>query len=168
MVRKFETPEPLSDERWIDIDNRWYERLELVGSLIPPGASVLDLGAGAQGLRQLVSGPYTPADLFLRTRDTRPFSMEADVYPEGRWDVVVMSGVLEYATKPEKVMREVRSLAPLVILTYQVVGRVTNERLRVGFRNHLSEAQLRRLCQRAGFRFQPVMPWGRQGIYRLT
>lgn len=168
MLDESKTPEQLSDERWMDIGNRWYERLELVGSLIPSGASVLDLGAGAQGLRELVSGPYTPADLFLRTRDTVPFNMEADVYPSGRWDVVVMSGVLEYASKPEKVMQEVRSLAPLVILTYQIVGRKTNERLRVGFRNHLSEPQLKRICQRSGFHFQPVMPWGRQGIYRLT
>lgn len=168
MSETSELPNPPSDGRWLDIGNRWYERLELVGTLIPRGASVLDLGAGAQGLRELVSGPYTPADLFLRTRDTLPFSMDEDVFPSGRWDVVVMSGVLEYARNPEKVMREVRNLAPLVILTYQVVGRVTRERLRVGMHNHLSESQLRRLCQRAGFRFQPVMAWERQGIYRLT
>src|SRR6188508_657981 len=94
MSETSELPNPPSDDRWLDIGNRWYERLELVGTLIPRGASVLDLGAGAQGLRELVSGPYTPADLFLRTHDTLHFSMDEDIYPKGRWDVVVMSGVL--------------------------------------------------------------------------
>jgi hypothetical protein len=168
MRELYEAPKPLSPDRWSDIGNRWYERLELVGSLIPRGASVLDLGAGAEGLRSLVSGPYTPADLFTRSADTLPFDMEADIVPSGHWDCVVMSGVLEYATQPQRVMERVRPLAPLVLLTYQIVGRVTKERVRVGFNNHLSEMQLRALCKRAGFgHFVPMMAWGRQGIYRL-
>ncbi len=169
MLGELEAPKPHSPDRWRDIDNRWYERLELVGSLIPRGASVLDLGAGAEGLRELVSGPYTPADLFERSADTLPFDMEADIVPQGHWDCVVMSGVLEYATKPQRVMERVRPLAPLTLLTYQITGRPTRERHRAGFHNHLTEMQLRHLCKRAGFgHFQPMLAWGRQGIYRLT
>jgi len=150
------------------IENRWQERLEIVGSQIPDGASVLDLGAGAQGLRELVNGPYTPADAVPWTADTLAFDMDEDVYPEGRWDIAVMAGVLEYATDPERVLKRVRRLAPVVLLTYQTVHRPTIERNRMGFSNHLSATRLERLCRRARFQPTRVGRWRNQTVYRLT
>lgn len=128
---------------------------------------MLDLGAGAQGLRELVDH-YTPADLSPRTPDSLPFDMERDIYPEGSWDVAVLSGVLEYATSPGKVLSKVRPLAPTLILSYQTVTRPTLERAKADFRNHLDPSQLERLCRLAGFKPELVDHWQRQSIYRLT
>ena len=57
---------------WSDVGNRWPSRIAAVAALIPPGSSVLDIGAGAQGLRNALppSCAYTPADLQQRTPDT--------------------------------------------------------------------------------------------------
>lgn len=154
--------------RWMDIEDRWRERLELIADLIPQGSSVLDLGCGAQGLRQLVDGPYTPADIHPRTPDTLPFDMHREVYPQGQWDIAVLSGVLEYASHPLRVLRRVRPLAPKAILTYQTVSRPTHERSAADFRNHLSHLGLLRLCRRAGYDAELVGRWNRQSLYRLT
>lgn len=99
--------------RWRAVGDRWPTRLALVASFIPPGSSVLDLGAGARALRDhLPEGcEYTPADL-------PEFDMNAGLWPEGAFDVAVMAGVLEYADRPDEALLRLRELAPLAIVTY--------------------------------------------------
>ena len=61
-------------DRWQDVADRWPERCAVVAQMLPAGR-VLDLGAGAQGLRQHVpADAYTPADLYQRTPDTLPIA----------------------------------------------------------------------------------------------
>lgn len=99
--------------RWAGVGDRWPTRNAAVARLIEPGSSVLDLGAGAQGLRAALPDDcdYTPADL-------PEFDMNGGDWPSGWFDVVVMSGVLEYADDPEEVFERLRSLAPRAIITY--------------------------------------------------
>jgi len=153
----------LLEDRWSGVDNRWSDRLELVASHVPNGAKVLDLGAGKQGLKELLpSCTYTPADL-------PDFDMNANRFPQGRWDVVVAAGVLEYADRPQEVLKAVRRLAPTTLLTYQTMsGKVTRGRARSGFHNHLSRTSLERMIRKAGFRPEKVGVWENQDIYRLT
>jgi hypothetical protein len=156
-----------SEQRWSE--DAWHERLELIADLIPQGASVLDLGAGAQGLRDLVTGPYTPADLTSRTPDTLPFNVETDTYPVGQWDVVVASGVFEHIANPDKAIEVMRGLAPTAIVTYQPSpGKATKERIRNGWHSHLTSEELEALCRHAGFKVELAARWQRQLIYRLT
>ena len=105
---------------WSDVRDEWPERSAAVAALIPPGASVLDLGSGAQGLARRLdpSCRYTPADLVARTPDTLRFDMAAGIWPVGRWDVVVMAGVLEYAPDAADAFRRLEQLAPVAIVTY--------------------------------------------------
>src|SRR5690606_6161085 len=88
-------------ERWARPDNldvSW-ERLPLAAApLIPPGARVLDLGAGREALERHLPADavYVPADVVARTPRTVVVDVNAGEFPEGTYDVVVMLGLLEY------------------------------------------------------------------------
>lgn len=86
---------------------------------MPAGSRVLDLGAGAASLGQYLdpSCAYFPVDL-------PAFDMNLGAWPEGRFDVVTMTGVLEYAHDPAEVFHRLRTLAPLAIVTYTHGGRI--------------------------------------------
>lgn len=158
-------------DRWSEVPNLWAERLAALAAQVPNGSTVLDLGAGSQGLREALhpSCRYTPADLAQRTPDSLPFDMERGIYPDGRWDVVVASGVLEYATRPLEVLSATRRLAPTVLLTYEPLrGRITRNRVRSGWHNHLTRSNLERMFGKAGFRSKQIGEWQRQSIYRLV
>ncbi len=161
---------------WSDADDRWPARNAEIARHIPPGSKVIDLGAGAQGLRDmLVDCEYTPADIVQRTPDTVAFDMNGDVWPKGRWDVAVMSGVLEYADNPRDVLAHVRFMARTVLFTYR--HRRTGGDLEAGlFANHLSRGVLALHAHRAGWRKMLVVSWwndrgargsGKATIYRL-
>lgn len=158
-------------ERWIGLADWWPSRNKLIADLIPPGSSVLDLGAGAQGLRSMLdpSCPYTPADLYQRTPDTLIFNMTTGAWPAGHWDIVVMSGVLEYAPDPIKVFHRLRSLADTAIVTYAHRG------LRRRRHRTLSQVAFIEAISAAGWQAEGVGSWntrhsinGDQTIWRLT
>ncbi len=125
---------------WSGVPDRWPERLERVAELIPERARVIDLGAGAQGLRAYLppSCAYTPADL-------PDFDMNRDRWPAGKWDVAVMAGVLEYADDPSAVFRRLRHVADDVILTYAHLG---DDPL---YRNRIDLLEFAPMARRAGW-----------------
>lgn len=148
-----------------DADDLWRARNGRIAALIPPGASVLDLGAGAQALRELLSRGcrYTPADVAPRN-GALPFDMNDDVYPEGVWDVAVLSGVLEYADDPAAVLGRVRDLAPVLLLSYAHGGSL-DYRTRQQWCNHLSRAGLEVLLG-VYEEYRIVRQWNSHTIYR--
>jgi hypothetical protein len=128
--------------------DRWPSRLERVADLVPPSSRVIDLGAGAQGLRDYLppSCHYTPADL-------PDFDMNAGLWPEGRWDIAVMAGVLEYADDPSDALRKVRDLAPMAVLTDAHLG---DDEL---YRNRIDLLAFSTMASRAGWRASLTGSW---------
>lgn len=135
--------------------DRWPGRLRKVAGLIPPGASVIDLGAGSQALRDHLppSCKYTPADL-------PDFDMNAGRWPEGQWDVAVMAGVLEYANDPSDALRRLRALAPTAIVTYAHTG---HDDL---YRNRIAILSFGPMASRAGWRASLAGSWRTREIKR--
>lgn len=105
---------------WSAVGDKWPERNRAVAALVLPGESVLDIGAGAQGLRDLLdlSCAYTPADVCPQSDDCVLLDIDSDEWPEGHWDVITMVGVLEYSTDPGYVLWRARALASRMIVTY--------------------------------------------------
>jgi hypothetical protein len=97
--------------------DHWPTRQLMAAKFIPAGADVIDLGAGSQGLRdRLPKGcTYTPVDY-------PEFDMNGR-WPVGRWDVAVMLGVIERAADPIYVLRNIRGIAGMLILSYQHGGK---------------------------------------------
>ena len=155
-------PEPAQD--WSQVEDRWQFRTRKVASHILPGSSVIDLGAGAQGLRYLLpyGSTYTAADLFSRSPDTIVFDADSDDWPEGRWDVAVMAGLLEHCVRQEHVIDRACRLAPTVICTYS-----HDDRLRQS--KNLTDGQLIRMFRRRGFEVEKFpLGYGRWWLYRCT
>src|SRR5215212_8584783 len=96
-------PTPQSDiPRWMRTTRerpRWDERNRMVAAYVPPGSSVLDLGSGAQTLADhLPPGcTYQPSDV-VPGPGVLLCDLDAGRWPriEGRFDVAICSGVLEY------------------------------------------------------------------------
>ena len=143
--------------------DRWPTRAILVASFIPAGSSVIDLGAGARGLedRLLPGCDYTGVDL-------PEFDMNKGKWPEGEYDVAVMSGVLEYARFPAAAFRHLADLAPVAIVTY------AHARERdPSWVNELSHEDFAELAAKAGYQAERVAEWKvphvrPQAVWRLT
>lgn len=150
---------------WSQADDRWQDRVAIVASVIPAGSRVLDLGAGSQVLRAMLPGcQYTAADKHARTPDTLPFDMDEGTYPSGEWDVVVLSGVLEYSPDAKALLRVARRLAPLLVLTYSAQGSRERRRMRT-WRTHLTQGALVLLLRHLYGSVRVVGQWESHVVY---
>jgi hypothetical protein len=171
--------------RWssaVGLEPWWVERTRQMATLIPAGCTVLEFGAGACALRDLLHPTcrYIPSDLVSRGPDTivldlnhRPLPDLSDV----RADVAVFAGVLEYLHDLPEVVRWLGTLVHTCVISYDVVPadadlstRVSRkyDGLRHGYRNSMTESELLRLFSDGGFSCAVRQTWTRQGIYLLT
>jgi len=104
------------------ISRRWAKRAEIVGKMIPPNASLLDIGCGNQILNEflLKSVKYTPADIIPRSEDTIILDINKGIWPTGKWDYITACGVLEYINDLNPFFKNTSTLAKNLILTYHV------------------------------------------------
>jgi hypothetical protein len=126
-----------------------------MASFIPRGSNVIDIGAGSGSLQKYLRGcRYTPADIDGPT----VLDFNAGIYPDGWWDVAVLSGSLEYAERPAAVLRELTKLAPRLVLSYISQGTLAHRTQR-GWRNHLSLAGLEQVLAAAGWQSRVLDTW---------
>lgn len=144
--------------RWLGVADRWPTRLAVVATLIPPGSSVIDLGCGAQGLRA-----HLPAGCTYTGVDLPEFDMDRGRWPEGRWDIAVMAGVLEYAKYPAAVLRHLHDLAPRAIVTY-----AHDPRKREIVWSNLTREDIVTLAAKAGFTARDAATWKVRAIRPQT
>jgi hypothetical protein len=135
--------------RWQGVADRWPTRSALVATLIPPGSSVLDLGAGAGGLEG-----HLPAGCTYTGIDLPDFDMNKGKWPEGRWDVAVMAGVLEYSRYPAAALRHLHELAPMAIVTY-----AHHPKRRDLMWNNLAREDIVALAKKAGYTAREAATW---------
>lgn len=87
----------------------WIERNRVIGTWIPDGSSVVDIGAGSQNLRDFLPPGcrYQPVDVVPPDAHTLFADFNAYTVPvmERSADVVVCSGVLEYVIEGCRVSR---------------------------------------------------------------
>ncbi|MGF1464857.1 MAG: polysaccharide pyruvyl transferase family protein [Sandaracinaceae bacterium] len=152
----------------------WDERNILVGALVPPGTSVLDIGCGAQTLRRyLPEGcAYQPCDIIAHDENVWAWDFNKGPFPhpDRSFDVAVMSGVLEYADDPRALLATAKGLAGQIVLTYSSLearpSRFT--RRAAGWRNDLRKAELEAILTDLGLHFDHVTRWdGEQELYRI-
>lgn len=113
-------------ERWSQpgsVAVNWGKRNRIIGAMLPPDVSVIDIGCGGMGLREHLpmGAVYTPADIVSRTPDTLHIDINRRCWPGGRrWDFAVAAGVLEYVHDIENFMDCARCLADNLVFTYHV------------------------------------------------
>lgn len=137
----------------------WDERNRIIASFIPAAVSVLDLGSGAQTLRQHLhaSCQYQPCDIVQSSPDVIRCDFNSGVYPvlEKAYDYVVCSGVIEYLHDPESFLSHIRNYGRNIIITYnpkQPGASVLKRRTR-GWVNEMTEQDLQTALSRASLQW---------------
>ena len=95
----------------------WTERSRVAATLIEPGWSVLDLGCGEGLIRKFLPAGcrWRGYDLNPPTSDVQKIDLDAGEFPEGRFDVVMLMGVLGWLKKPESVMMRARKATSRIL-----------------------------------------------------
>lgn len=168
------TPEALA--RWEALAREptpWPGRLAALARHIPPGSSVLDIGAGSRDLALLlppecryqaldcVAGP-TPGGLVvdLETCEGFPAGLTLCGY-----DVAVMAGVLEHLVDPIAALSMVFSWAHRVLFTYEPAA---GSGVYAGGHKRLQEPQLFEQAEEEVLRRPTLVGfWCSHGIYLL-
>lgn len=161
---------------WSDAEDLWPSRLQAAAKLVLPGESVLDVGAGAQGLARYLhpSCAYTPADQHQRTPDTMLIDLEQPqtIIATEAFDVVALLGVIEYLTDPLSALQKLRDFGRYMVVSYApfIPGpRGSPHRRRANnWINSLTRDELEALFVRAGLDVEADIPWQAQLIYRLS
>lgn len=156
--------EGLSDiERWSkrpNLKEKWDARAKIAAALIIGPNVVLDVGCGAMALEKMLpSGShYIPADIIQRDHRTILFDMNKGDFPNVDANVVFALGLLEYAHNPAQCMNAFARW-PRLIISYNPVdlgeGR---DRLKHGWFNNLTTADVIHLAREAGFSLSALIP----------
>lgn len=153
--------------RWVDTNDPGYQtadRNRLIAAFVPDGSSVLDLGAGTQQLRRFLPPgcEYQPCDLVER-ENVLGCDFNAGRFPDvrQRYDVLVVSGVLEFVRDPEGFLGRLPSFGDTLLLSYRIrpTGVTVRERLVSGYLSHLTQEELEDMLDRLEYR------WERAGVY---
>jgi hypothetical protein len=149
---------------------RWNGRNEVLAKHIEPGSAVLDLGSGAQTLRELLPPDchYQPCDL-VDAPDVLRCDFNQDLWPvlPREYDVAVVSGVIEYLHDPVRFLERVPTLADRVILTHVYRNEGAPRPRGPSWATHMTRSELEATFDEIGIRWEKIDQWNRHGIYEL-
>ncbi|HEY1662534.1 MAG TPA: methyltransferase domain-containing protein [Verrucomicrobiae bacterium] len=136
----------------------WDERNQIIAGFIPPGSSVLDVGCGAQTLKQYLKPGcrYQPCDVVKSSPDVIFCDFNAGIYPNvgEPFDYIVCSGVFEYIRKPEEFLRRIPLLGHFTIMSYNPLPPGGSKLARLangwGWLNHFTNKELEDLFEGMG------------------
>jgi hypothetical protein len=141
----------------------WDHRNQLIGGMIPPNSSVVDLGCGAMTLKGwLPPGcTYQPCDVVQSAPEVLLCDFNEGLYPalDRTYDYVVCSGVLEYMRAPLDFLERISQYGSKVVLSYNPVreGAGKISRLAAGWLNHMTQPELEHLFRDAGLGYKLVL-----------
>lgn len=142
----------------LDRREDWIPRAKLAASFAQPGDRVLDIGCGAQfPKRYLPAGcTYVPSDLAARSEDTIVADLSRNEFPDGRYDLGLLLGVLEFTPNAEFIFERFAMAVDRLVFSYcfATMGGKKNASFRHNskFLTDFSTAQLQDMVVGAGFR----------------
>lgn len=146
-------------ERWSTLDNHnegWINRAQIALKSIPPGATVVELGAGRAFLRELLpsSCTYLPVDLVAHAPDFLVVDLNDRDWQLPASDAIVALGTFEYIYDFFGVLRKLRSNAKRIIFTYccRVDGSDPGLRMRQGWLTDFTQAEVEQHVAAAGLK----------------
>lgn len=160
MVLKWFSRKPAKSSKsyWARQDSypvEWGARAQLAAKFIASNSSVLDIGCGRMQLKSFLPGgcAYTPADQTKWTEDVIKVDLDQQDFPPGRFDCVVLLGVLEYLQAPAFPITRAAETCSRLITSYchPLPDTDIARRRQNGWVNDLSEADLTSLFAAAGW-----------------
>jgi len=153
----------------------WDARTETLASLVPPGSSVLEFGAGRQVLVRYLPERciYTPSDLVDRGNGTIVCDLNAGRLPPFPYhDVVVFGGVLEYVHDLPRLIRHLAGCCREIVASYAVTDLADQAsvitRRQHGWVNDFNSRELEALFRDHGFRRTQLLVWKGQHLFRFV
>ena len=152
----------------------WDDRNHLMAQAIPAGASVLDLGSGAQTLaRYLKPGcTYQPCDCVRSSENVLLCDFNRDQYPviDRRFDYTVVSGLLEYIRDPHTFLGRIHAYGSVLLISYAPLlpGHTRIWRTSQGWVNHLTKSELESMFTDLGLVWSEVAFWQDQIVYHVV
>jgi hypothetical protein len=143
--------------RWSENTNllpEWRGRSELASGLIPTGASVLDLGAGAMTLRDFLdpSNHYVPCDIVSRCDGCLVADLNSGEFPTGKFDVVVALGLFEYIHELRPLLEKIAQRSARLVFSYTVLASDSVAiREQAGWLSHHTESELQSALTATGW-----------------
>ena len=162
--------------RWGSLSNLslgWDLRTKQIASLIPPGSSVLEFGAGRMVLRDYLPEGclYTPSDIIDRGSNTIVCDFNAEsLYDFPPHDAAIFSGVLEYVNDVPRLVTHLSKVVRIIIVSYAVTDYESNQiyRRAHGWVNDYSLSELENIFLQKGFHSERVETWNKQKIILFT
>jgi hypothetical protein len=148
----------------------WDARNAIIGSYVLPGSTVLDLGAGAQTLRQHLdhSCGYQAADI-VPGQGVLHCDLNAGELPEveERFTYVVLSGVAEYLMDVEAALASIRPLGQRLLVSYATREKDGDiaPRTRQGWLSHLTAKEFEAVLTALDLPWVRLDRWHGQNIY---
>lgn len=162
-------------ERWTDASEfeDWEERTKIIARLVPPGARVIEFGAGMGKLQRHLdpSCQYTPSDLVSRGPGTIVLDLNQRPLPDltaHAFDLAIFAGVLEYVHDLHSFIEWLRQQSPACIASYGCAAHPrhslarlpeTLRRAGAGWTNTFTETELICLFADAGYRLAHAVDW---------
>lgn len=158
--------------RWSDPGSfkaDWEKRARLMAQLVPPGARVIDVGAGPTGVRPWLdpSCSYVALDVVPRGSDCIVCDLNERPLPDlqpYRITTATVGGVLEYLNDVPGVVNWMAKYVSRCVVSYEFASETsgTLERLRrarYGWVSHYSERALTEVFVRGGFQCTDAATW---------
>lgn len=151
----------ISKRTWKDVetfDETWKQRIQLMASFIPKEAqSVLDVGCGRMWLREFISPhiKYVGIDYVERGDGCIVCDLNRAEFPEGSFDVIFVSGCLEYVKDYRWFLRTTAQRCRMrLLLSYCVLDHFNNlpQRRALAWVSDLTEAMLVAEAESVGFK----------------
>lgn len=162
--------------RWRGSENlsaAWDARTEKLAAMIPPGASVLEFGAGRMALRRYLPSTcaYTPSDLVDRGAGTLVCDLNAmELPPFPPHDAAVFSGVLEYVHDAPRLVAHLAPRVTMIVASYAVTEGEPSAitRRNRGWTNDYSGEEFEAVFAACGFVCDLRDSWEAQKLYRFV
>lgn len=149
---------------------RWDSRNVALAKHIAPGSAVLDLGAGAQTLRDHLPSDcvYQPCDL-VESPGVLRCDFNAGIWPrlDRHYDVAVVSGVIEYVHEPRPFLERLPATADCVLLTHLLLGEEEPPVRSPTWPTRLTQRELEGILDELGHSWERVGDSGPHAVYAL-
>lgn len=126
----------------------WPDRTKAISEIVPPEASVIELGGGMCNLKKFIpQNKYVSIDVEEWTDVTIKADFNKGEFPETeKFDVVVCQGILEYIERPYDFLNMIHKYGRRLIISYHLGGNDVESR-----KNWMSFVELENLLNECGW-----------------
>lgn len=161
-------------ERWEQngaLQDQWQDRTKILAQNIRGGSKVFEFGAGKMFLKNFLPAncTYTPSDLIGRTEEMLIIDLNGQLIDIPDTDYIVFSGVLEYVTDIDKVLKFYSKFTNNILMSYAVLDAfpVIIRRRKEGWISDKSHKEILQLAETINFKISVLGNWKNQRLYHF-